>query len=90
MKNYIYKVIVLIIAVILIFEFTIGKYLDNFNEKINYLTTKDGRKKMISSIKKEMRKAGFEVAVDAVPFSEKSRKNRTLYLARKGRYQTAR
>ena len=57
MKNYIYKVIVLIIAVILIFEFTIGKYLDNFNEKINYLTTKDGRKKMISSIKKEMRKA---------------------------------
>jgi len=57
MKNYIYKVIVLIIAVILIFEFTIGKYLDNFNEKINYLTTKDGRKKMISSIKKEMQKA---------------------------------
>lgn len=44
----------------------------------------------VPGLEKEMRKAGFEVAVDSVPFSEKSRKNRTLYLARKGRYQTAR
>lgn len=44
----------------------------------------------VPGLEKEMRKAGFEVAVDIVSYSERSKKNRTLYLARKGRYQTGR
>ena len=39
------------------------------------------------ALEKELRKTGFEVVSDLVPLSEKSKKNRTLYLARKGSYQ---
>ena len=46
MRNYIYKTIITIIAVIVIFEFTIGKELSQINEKINYFGTADGRKKL--------------------------------------------
>ena len=57
MRNYIYKTIITIIAVIVIFEFTIGKELAQINEKINYFGTADGRKEIIISLKKEMKKA---------------------------------
>tara|TARA_B100000401_G_C52122795_1_gene401222 strand:- start:150 stop:407 length:258 start_codon:yes stop_codon:yes gene_type:complete len=57
MRNYIYKTIITIIAVIVIFEFTIGKELSQINEKINYFGTADGRKEIIISLKKEMKKA---------------------------------
>ena len=39
------------------------------------------------ALEKELRKSGFELISDLVPLSEKSKKNRTLYLARKGSYQ---
>ena len=45
------------IAIILIFEFTIGKELSQINEKINYFGTADGRKEIITSLKKEIKKA---------------------------------
>ena len=57
MKNYIYKIIIFIIATIIIFEFTIGKHINQFSEKVEYFTTKEGRKEMVSSLKKEIRKA---------------------------------
>tara|TARA_Y100000591_G_scaffold167159_1_gene144191 strand:+ start:742 stop:1005 length:264 start_codon:yes stop_codon:yes gene_type:complete len=57
MRNYIYKIIIFVLAIIIVFEFTIGKHLNNFNEKLNYFTTKEGRKEMISSLKKEIKKA---------------------------------
>lgn len=41
----------------------------------------------VAGLEKELRKAGFDVAIDLAPLSEKSKKNRTLYLARKGHYQ---
>lgn len=41
----------------------------------------------VAGLEKELRKAGFEVATDLVLLSENSKKNRTLYLARKGSYQ---
>ena len=57
MKGYIYKVVIFAIAIIVVFEFTIGKQINNFNQKINYLTTKEGRKEIILSLKKEIKKA---------------------------------
>jgi len=41
----------------------------------------------ITGLEKALRKANFEVVTDLAPLSEKSKKNRTLYLARKGHYQ---
>ena len=57
MKNYIYKIIIFIIATIIIFEFTIGKHINQFNQKVEYFTTKEGRKEIVSSLKKEIRRA---------------------------------
>ena len=57
MRIYIYKVIVFVIAAIILFEFTISKHIDRFNQKVEFFTTKEGRKEMITSLKKEIRKA---------------------------------
>tara|TARA_B100001564_G_scaffold248671_1_gene211102 strand:- start:119 stop:382 length:264 start_codon:yes stop_codon:yes gene_type:complete len=57
MRNYIYKIIVFSIALIVVFEFTIGKEISQINEKVNYFTTSEGRKEIITSLKKELKKA---------------------------------
>lgn len=41
----------------------------------------------IMGLEKQLQKSGFEVTTDFAPSSQNSKKNRTLYLARKGRYQ---
>ena len=57
MKNYIYKVILAAIAIILVFKLTIGIEISQINKKINYFSTKEGRIEIVNSIKKEIRKA---------------------------------
>ena len=57
MKNYIYKVIIAAVAIILVFKLTIGKEISQINKKINYFSTKEGRKEIVNSVKKEIRKA---------------------------------
>ena len=57
MKSFIYKIIIASIALILVFKLTIGKEINQINQKINYFSTADGRKSIINSLKKEMRKA---------------------------------
>ena len=57
MKSFIYKIIIASIALILVFKLTIGKEISQINQKINYFSTSDGRKSIINSLKKEMRKA---------------------------------
>ena len=57
MRQYIYKILIALIAVILAFEFTIGKEISQINEKINTFASSDGRKKIIESLKKEIEKA---------------------------------
>tara|TARA_B100000941_G_C28062667_1_gene330022 strand:+ start:23 stop:286 length:264 start_codon:yes stop_codon:yes gene_type:complete len=57
MRQYIYKTIIIVIALILVFEFTIGKTINKFDQKIESLFSKEGRKATIISIKSEMQKA---------------------------------
>ena len=57
MKNYIYKIIIAAIALIIVFEFTIGRKFNKIDEISNNFLTKEGRKEMINSIKNEMEKA---------------------------------
>tara|TARA_Y100001935_G_C17119736_1_gene415101 strand:- start:77 stop:337 length:261 start_codon:yes stop_codon:yes gene_type:complete len=57
MREYIYKVVIFVIAMIVIFEFTIGKQISQINDKVNYFTSSDGRKKIIVSLKEEIKKA---------------------------------
>lgn len=57
MRNYIYKTLIAVIALIVVFEFTIGKTINRISSQTEILFTKEGRKGMISSIKIEMEKA---------------------------------
>ena len=57
MRQYIYKTIIAAVALIIVFEFTIGKTINKFNQKAEIIFTKEGRKNMVSSVKNEMQKA---------------------------------
>ena len=57
MRQYIYKTIIVAVALIIVFEFTIGKTINKFNQKAEIIFTKEGRKGMVSSVKNEMQKA---------------------------------
>jgi len=57
MRNYIYKMIIFVFAIIIVYEFTLGKHINNLNKQINSFVSKEGRQEIISSIKKEIRKA---------------------------------
>ena len=57
MRNFIYKIIIIALAIIVIFEFTLGKHLDNVKQQVNIFTTKEGRQEIVTSIKKEIKKA---------------------------------
>ncbi len=57
MRNYIYKILIASVAAILVFKLTIGKEISQINEKINTFSSSEGRKKILTSIKKEMAKA---------------------------------
>ena len=56
MKQFIYKMIVVIIAVVLVYEFTIGKLVKKYTDKLNYISTKDGRKELVISLREEIEK----------------------------------
>ena len=57
MKSYIYKVVIAVIALIIVFEFTIGRKFEELNKITETFVTKEGRDQMIFSIKNEMEKA---------------------------------
>ena len=57
MRQYIYKVLIAAITLIVVFEFTLGKTINKINQKIEIFSTKEGRKEMVVSIKSEMEKA---------------------------------
>ena len=49
--------LITIIAIIVVFEFTIGKTLNKITRQTDVLLTKEGRKQMVNTIKVEMEKA---------------------------------
>ena len=57
MREFIYKTLVVIIALIIIFEFTIGKIINKFDQKADLLLSREGRKVLVAKIKNEIKKA---------------------------------
>ena len=49
--------LIAVFAVILTYKLTIGKELNQINDKINFFSSSEGRKELIGSLKKEIRKA---------------------------------
>ena len=56
MKQYIYKIVIFIIATILIYEFTIGKQINKYTDKLNTISSKEGRKETVTKIREEIKK----------------------------------
>ena len=57
MKQFIYKTIVAIIAIVLIYEFTIAKQIKQFSSQIDIFLSKEGRKDGVEKLREEIKKA---------------------------------
>ena len=58
MKIFIYKTSIVIISIYLLFQFTIGQALKNYESKVeSLLYNKQGREQILEKIKKEIKKA---------------------------------
>ena len=56
MRQFIYKAIIIICIFIVGFEFTIGKRIDPMVQTLNKFSNEQGRKELISKLRKEMKK----------------------------------
>ena len=57
MRQFIYKMVVVVLAIILVYEFTIGKKISQFSGKIEAVSSKEGRKETANKLREEMKKA---------------------------------
>ena len=57
MKNFIYKTIVAIIAVILVYELTIAKQINKITSQSEMILSKEGRKDSVDKLREEVKKA---------------------------------
>ena len=57
MRQFIYKMAVVVLAIILVYEFTIGKKISQFSGKIEDVSSKEGRKETVNKLRKEIKKA---------------------------------
>ena len=57
MRNFIYKSIIILICVILIYEFTIGKQIAMFKDKADSIISKEGRRESVNKLRNEINKA---------------------------------
>ena len=56
MRKFIYKTIIILFALAIFFEFTIGKRLEPIMNNLNLIEDKQERKNLANKIRKEMRK----------------------------------
>ena len=49
--------VVAVLAIILVFEFTIGKKISQFGGKVDSISSKEGRKETINKLREEIKKA---------------------------------
>ena len=57
MKSFIYKTVIAVIAIVLVYELTIAKQIKNITSKSDILLSKEGRKDGVDKIREELKKA---------------------------------
>ena len=57
MKQFVYKTIIIIIAIVVIYELTISKQIKQITNQSSILLSKEGRKEGTEKIKEEIKKA---------------------------------
>tara|TARA_Y100000590_G_scaffold370985_1_gene433159 strand:- start:1012 stop:1278 length:267 start_codon:yes stop_codon:yes gene_type:complete len=57
MKQFIYKMVIIVLAIILVYEFTIGKKISQYGDQINVIASKEGRKDSLNKLREEIKRA---------------------------------
>ena len=57
MKQFIYKTLIAVFAIVLVYELTIAKQIKEFTSQSEVLMTKEGRKDGVNKIREELKKA---------------------------------
>jgi len=57
MRSFIYKSIVVLICIVLVYEFTIGKQIAMFKDKADSIISKEGRRESVNKLRNEINKA---------------------------------
>ena len=57
MRGFIYKSIIILICVILVYEFTIGKQISLLKDRADAIMSKEGRRESVNSLRDEINKA---------------------------------
>ena len=57
MKQFLYKTAIVILAIVLIYEFTISKQINQITSQTETLLSKKGRKEGVEKLRKEIKKA---------------------------------
>ena len=57
MKQFIYKTLIAVAAIVLVYELTIAKQIKEFTSQSEVLMTKEGRKDGVNKIREELKKA---------------------------------
>ena len=57
MKQFIYKTLIAVVAIVLVYELTIAKQIKEFTSQSEVLMTKEGRKDGVHKIREELKKA---------------------------------
>ena len=57
MRQFIYKIVIVVLAIILVYEFTIGKKISQFGGKVEAISSKEGRKETVNKLREEIKKA---------------------------------
>ena len=57
MRQFIYKIIIIVVATILVYEFTIGKKIAQFGGKLDAVSSKEGRKETVEKLREEIKRA---------------------------------
>ena len=57
MKQFIYKTLIAVVAIVLVYELTIAKQIKEFTSQSEIILTKEGRKDGVEKIREELKKA---------------------------------
>jgi len=57
MKQFIYKTLIIVLGIVLVYEFTIGKQIAQFKDRTNILISKEGRRDGVNKLRNEIKKA---------------------------------
>lgn len=56
MRQFIYKLLIIVVGIVLVYEFTIGKQIAQFKDRLNIFISKEGRRDGVDKLRNEIKK----------------------------------